>query len=453
MAEVKHSIYFVSLGCDKNRVDSEYMIAMLQNRGYSITDELSKADTAVVNTCCFIGDAAQESMNTVLELAELRKSGALKALIYTGCLAQRYRKEIRESIPEVDSIIGTAAIDKIVEALDGIYEGKAEDKFEELSVLRLPDVDRVNTTGGYTGYLKISEGCNKRCTYCVIPYIRGPYRSVPMERLEKEAAYMAKMGIKELILVAQETTLYGKDIYGKKMLPELLHRLCKIYGIEWIRVLYCYPEEITDELIDCIMGEEKICKYLDLPIQHASDAILKKMGRLTDQASIVNVIEKLRAKMPEVALRTTLITGFPGETEEDFEVLLKFVEKMRFDRLGAFPYSKEEGTPAAKMKGQVLKKIKVKRRDEVMKLQQRIVFDNNKKLVGKKERVIIEGRLADEIDYNDPEMSVYVARTYRDAPGIDGSVFIKTKAKLESGMMPLVEITGANGYDLLAKLV
>lgn len=453
MAEVKHSIYFVSLGCDKNRVDSEYMIAMLQNRGYSITDELSKADTAVVNTCCFIGDAAQESMNTVLELAELRKSGALKALICTGCLAQRYRKEIRESIPEVDSIIGIAAIDKIVEALDGIYEGKAEDKFEELSVLRLPDVDRVNTTGGYTGYLKISEGCNKRCTYCVIPYIRGPYRSVPMERLEKEAAYMAKMGIKELILVAQETTLYGKDIYGKKMLPDLLHRLCKIDGIEWIRVLYCYPEEITDELIDCIVGEEKICKYLDLPIQHASDAILKKMGRLTDQASIVKVIEKLRAKMPEVALRTTLITGFPGETEEDFEVLLKFIEKMRFDRLGAFPYSKEEGTPAAKMKGQVLKKIKVKRRDEVMKLQQRIVFDNNKKLVGKKERVIIEGRLADEIDYNDPEMSVYVARTYRDAPGIDGSVFIKTKAELESGMMPLVEITGANGYDLLAKLV
>lgn len=439
------NVLFISLGCDKNLVDTEYMLGLLKEHGFSMTNEEADADAIVVNTCCFIHDAKQESIDTILEMAEYKKEGKLQALIVTGCLAERYKDDILAEIPEVDAIIGTTGYEKIVEALENALEQKKAVYCEELSYLPQPEVNRVNTTGGFFSYLKIAEGCNKHCTYCVIPSIRGTYRSVPMERLVKEAEFLAEGGTKELILIAQETTLYGVDLYGKKMLPELLRKLCRIEGIEWIRVLYCYPEEITDELIQTMKEEPKICRYLDLPIQHASDDILKRMGRKTNQKELVKLIRKLRKELSGIALRTSLITGFPGETEEQHAELLAFVKKMRFERLGVFTYSKEENTPAAKMKGQVTKKVKLARQKELMLAQQEIAFEKAEKMVGKRLTVMIEGRL--------PEENVYIARTYMDAPNIDGYLFLKAKNMYQSGEFVKARITGAKGYDLLGEVM
>ena len=362
------NVLFVSLGCDKNLVDSEKMLGLLNEAGYRVAQEESEADAIVVNTCCFIHDAKEESVETILEMAEWKKKGRLKALIVTGCMAQRYQDEIQQEIPEVDAVIGTTGYTEIVPILDEILaeaeasqkEAAVEEPKEKSFVNCCPSIDllpasladkRVVTTGGYTAYLKIAEGCNKRCTYCIIPYIRGHYRSFPMEDLLEEARKLAEGGVKELILIAQETTVYGMDCYGRKALPELLTKLCEIEGIEWIRILYCYPEEITDELIAVMKKEKKICHYLDIPIQHSEDTILKRMGRRTNRAELVSLVEKLRKEIPDIVLRTTLITGFPGETEEEFKNMVDFVDSMEFDRLGVFPYSAEEGTKAAEMDG------------------------------------------------------------------------------------------------------
>lgn len=434
-------VYFISLGCDKNLVDSEYMLGLLKEAGHTLTDEEAEAEAIVVNTCCFIHDAKEESIEMVLEAAGYKEAGKCRVLLVTGCLAERYRSEIMTEIPEVDAVLGTASFDEIVTALQRAEQGERHEVYKELSYLPLPVVKRVNTTCGYTAYLKIGDGCEKHCTYCIIPSIRGSYRSVPMERLLAEAGQLAEDGARELILVAQETTLYGVDLYGKKMLPELLRELCAIEGIEWIRLLYCYPEEITEELIMVMKEEQKICRYLDLPIQHASDTVLRRMGRRTNKKELAALIRKLRKELPGIVLRTSLITGFPGETQEEHEELLAFVEKMRFDRLGVFPYSKEENTPAAKMKGQVTAKEKRRRRKELMELQQKIAFENAGKCVGRRYMALIEGKLQKD--------NVYLARTYMDAPNIDGYLFVESEEHYESGEFVRVRVTGARGYDLV----
>lgn len=436
-------ILFVSLGCDKNLVDSEMMMGLLLKRGYEFTDDETLADVIVINTCGFINDAKEESINTIISMAEYKKNN-LKALIVTGCLAERYKNEILDELPEIDAVVGTTAFDKICDVIDDVLAHKKHNEFEDINKLCRPGVDRIVTTGGYYSYLKIAEGCNKRCTYCSIPFIRGSYRSVPMEELVAEAEYLASKGIKELILVAQETSLYGVDLYGAKKLPELLKKLCKISGIEWIRILYCYPEEITDELIDTIKTEPKICNYIDMPIQHASDNILKRMGRRTNEADLRNIIGRLREAIPDICIRTTLITGFPGETEADHEALMNFVDEMEFDRLGVFTYSQEEDTAAAGFDNQIDEEIKLTRRDELMELQQEISFDKAEKLVGRKLEVIIEGKAADE--------DVYVGRTYMDAPGVDGYIFINSEEELMSGDFALVKVTKALEYDLIGEL-
>ena len=436
-------VYFVSLGCDKNLVDSEYMLGLLRDAGHTLTEDEAEAEAIVINTCCFIHDAKEESIETILEAAAYKdeEAGNCRVLIVTGCLAERYRSEITESIPEVDAVLGTASFDEIAEVLKKAETGEQTEVYKELTYLPLPETKRVNTTCGYTAYLKIADGCEKFCTYCVIPSIRGKYRSVPMERILAEAEQLAKDGAKELILVAQETTLYGVDLYGKKMLPELLKKLCAMVGPEWIRLLYCYPEEITDELIAVMKEEKKICRYLDLPIQHASDSVLKRMGRRTTKKELVRLIKKLRRNLPGIVLRTSLITGFPGETEEEHRELLSFVEEVRFDRLGVFTYSKEENTPAAKMKGQVTAKEKRRRQKEIMKLQQQIAFENAEARIGKRYQALIEGKM--------PQDNVYLARTYMDAPNIDGYLFIESEEHYESGEFVKVKVTGAKGYDLV----
>ena len=418
-------IVFVSLGCDKNLVDTEMMLGLLREKGYSFTDDETEADIAVVNSCCFIGDAKEESIQTILELAQLKESGQLKALVVTGCLAQRYASDIRSEIPEVDAVVGTMAIEDIVAAVEGAVAGKKPDFFRELSSAPARVKDRVLTTGGHYAYLKIAEGGDKHCTYCVIPKVRGPYRSVPMEELTEQAERLAEAGVKELILVAQETTLYGLDLYGEKSLHLLLRRLAQIPGIFWIRILYCYPEEITDELIEVIRTAPKICHYLDIPVQHASDLVLRRMGRRTDQARLRSQIGKLRERIPDICLRTTLISGFPGETQEDFEELYRFVNEMEFDRLGVFAYSQEEDTPAADMQPQVPEEVKCSRRDELMELQQAIAFEKAEEMIGRKLYVCVEGKVAEE--------DVYVTRTYKDAPGVDGFLFLRTSAALMTG--------------------
>lgn len=437
-------ILFISLGCDKNLVDSEVMLGILSEKGYSFTDDETEAEIAVVNTCCFINDAKEESVNTLLQMAELKKSGSLKVLIAAGCLAQRYQKEIQEEIEEVDAIIGTASIENIADAVEETLAGKGINHIAPLDTPPLGDKKRLVTTGGHYAYLKIAEGCEKHCTYCIIPKVRGGYRSVPMEKLVAEAARLAEGGVKELILVAQETTLYGKDLYGEKMLPKLLEKLCGISGIYWIRILYCYPEEITDDLIETIKKEKKICNYLDIPIQHGSDNILKRMGRKTDSAQIKELIGKLRAMIPDICLRTTLITGFPGETEKDHETLLQFVNDCEFDRLGVFIYSPEEDTPAAVMTGQVDEEVKEARQAEIMELQQDIAFEAAQDMLGKELYAMVEGKVADE--------EVYVARTYKDAPNVDGYLFINTDKNLMSGDFVKVRITGSNEYDLIGEI-
>lgn len=437
-------IMFVSLGCDKNLVDTEMMLGMLQQKGFTFTDDETEADIVVVNTCCFIGDAKEESINTLLEMAELRKNGSIRALLATGCLAQRYREEIQKEIPEVDAILGTMAIEEIAEAVEQVLQGEGHNHFRELNSAPASYRDRVLTTGGHFAYLKIAEGCNKRCTYCIIPRVRGDYRSIPMEELTAQAEALAEKGVRELILVAQETTLYGVDLYGKKSLPELLHRLAAISGIYWIRILYCYPEEITEELIETIAAEPKVCHYLDIPIQHASDEVLRRMGRRTNQEELRQWIGRLRERIPDICLRTTLISGFPGETQEDFEELYRFVNEMEFDRLGVFPYSQEEDTKAAEMPDQVPEEVKCFRRDELMELQQAIAFEKAEQMVGRILDVMVEGKVADE--------DVYVTRTYRDAPNVDGYLFLNTSATLMTGDFVKVLVTDSNEYDLIGEI-
>ena len=453
-------LLMVSLGCDKNLTNTEEMMGLLAKEGYSFTDDEDEAEIIVVNTCCFIGDAKEESVNTILQMAEHKQSngGKCKVLAVCGCLAQRYAEEIRKEIEEVDVVIGTSAYENIAKAIaDVLGEASENEKDSEgESVLKdgmylrdisyLPDVktERLITTGGHYAYLKIAEGCDKHCTYCIIPKLRGSYRSVPMERIIEEAKTLAENGVKELILVAQETTLYGVDLYGKKTLPELLSKLNAIEGISWIRLLYAYPEEITDEIIEAIAVNEKVCHYIDMPIQSGSDPVLKRMGRRTSVEDIKNVVSKLRNRISDICIRTTLITGFPGETEEDHENTMNFVDEMCFDRLGVFTYSLEEDTPAYSLPNQIDEEVKKARRDDVMELQQEIVFDENEAMIGEELDAFIEGQVADQ--------EAYVARTYKDAPGVDSYVFIETSRSLMSGDIVKVRITGANEYDLIGEL-
>lgn len=437
-------ILFVSLGCDKNLVDTEMMLGMLGEKGFTFTDDEAEADIAVVNTCCFIGDAKEESINVLLQMGELRESGQLKALIAAGCLAQRYREEIQTEIPQVDAIIGTTAIEDIVAAVEEVLQGQGQNHYKDINEKPVTGKKRVVTTGGHFAYLKIAEGCDKHCTYCIIPKVRGNFRSVPMENLVEEAKQLADAGVKELILVAQETTLYGVDLYGEKRLPKLLHELAKVPGIYWIRILYCYPEEITDELIEAIATEPKVCHYLDIPIQHAADPVLKRMGRRTNQEELRTMIGKLRDRIPDICLRTTLISGFPGETHEDFVELYNFVDEMEFDRLGVFTYSQEEDTPAALLPEQVEEEVKEARRDELMELQQEIAFEKAEDMIGRILTVMIEGKVADE--------DAYVARTYMDAPNVDGYLFVNTTATLMTGDFVKVQVVGSNEYDLIGEM-
>ena len=437
-------ILFISLGCDKNLSDSEEMLGLLTARGHEITDDEAEAEAVVVNTCCFINDAKEESVETILEMSELKKNGTCRVLVVTGCMAQRYQKEIIEEIPEVDAVLGTTSYGDIVKAIEEAEAGRHYEEFKDINYLPGDMGKSVLTTGGHFGYLKIAEGCDKHCTYCIIPKLRGKFRSIPMERLIAKAENMAEKGVKELILVAQETTLYGKDIYGEKSLHTLLKELCKIKGIRWIRVLYCYPEEIYDGLIRVIKEEKKVCHYLDLPIQHASDRILKRMGRRTSKQELIDIVTKLRKEIPDIILRTTLITGFPGETQEDHEELMGFIDEMEFDRLGVFTYSPEEGTPAAEMPDQVPEEVKEARRDELMELQQEISFDKGNERVGQEVLVMVEGKVSGE--------SAYIARTYGDAPKVDGYIFIQTGEALMTGDFAKVRITGALEYDLIGEL-
>lgn len=437
-------LLFVSLGCDKNLVDSEVMLGLLNQAGCEFTNEEAEAEVIVINSCCFIQDAKEESINTILEMAQLKKTAKCKALIVTGCLAQRYQDEIKKEIPEVDGILGTSAYDEIVAIVNKAMGGEQAESFKDLNRLPRTGRERVLTTGGWYGYLKIAEGCDKHCTYCIIPKIRGGYRSVPMDELVAQAEGLAEKGVRELILVAQETTLYGIDLYGKKSLPKLLGELCKIEGIEWIRILYCYPEEITDELIETIKKEKKICHYLDIPIQHASDDILRRMGRKTTKIQLTDRIARLRGEIPDLVLRTTLIAGFPGETREQHEEMMEFVDEMEFDRLGVFAYSPEEDTPAANMEGQLLEEEKEERRDAIMELQQEIAFDKAQSMIGRTLEVLIEGKLSDE--------NAYMGRTYMDAPNVDGYVFVNTSEELMSGDFVPVKITGALEYDLIGEI-
>lgn len=437
-------ILFISLGCDKNLADSEEMLGLLTAGGHEITDDETKTDAIVINTCCFIKDAKEESVETILEMAEYKKTGSCHALIVTGCMAQRYQKEIIEEVPEVDAVLGTTSYGDIVKALEEAAAGNHFEEYRDIDYLPDTGSKRVLTTGGHFGYLKIAEGCDKHCTYCIIPKLRGKFRSVPMERLIAQAEDMAEQGVKELILVAQETTVYGKDLYGKKSLHILLQKLCEIKGIRWIRVLYCYPEEIYDELIETIRDEKKICHYLDIPIQHASDRILKRMGRRTSKQELIDIVGKLRKEIPDIVLRTTLITGFPGETEEDHEELKEFVDAMEFDRLGVFTYSPEEDTPAAEMTDQIPEEVKEERRDELMELQQEISYDRGQDRIGQELLVMIEGKVADE--------SAYIGRTYGDAPKVDGYIFVQTGELLMTGDFAKVRVTGALEYDLIGVL-
>lgn len=437
-------ILFISLGCDKNLVDSEEMLGLLNSRGYTFTDDETEADVIIINTCCFINDAKEESVQTILEMAEYKKNGKCKALIVTGCMAQRYKQEILDEVGEVDQVLGTTAYEKIVEAVDEALAGSRGVEEESLSYLPQTDAKRMVTTGGHYAYLKIAEGCNKCCTYCIIPKLRGRYRSVPMERLIEQAKELAAQGVKELILVAQETTVYGVDLYGKKSLHLLLEQLCRISGLRWIRILYCYPEEIYEELIQTMKKEEKICHYLDLPIQHAADGVLKRMGRRTTRADLEQIVTHLRKEIPDIVLRTTLIAGFPGETEEQHQEVMEFIDEMEFDRLGVFTYSQEEDTPAASMPDQIDEETKLNWQEELMELQQEIAFDKAESRTGSIVTAMIEGKVADE--------DAYVARTYGDAPNVDGLLFVQTSEELNSGDFVRVRISGAVEYDLIGEI-
>jgi ribosomal protein S12 methylthiotransferase len=437
-------ILFVSLGCDKNLVDTEMMLGSLAEAGYSFIDDEAEADIVLVNSCCFIGDAKEESINTLIEMEELRLNGELDALIVTGCLAERYQDEIRKEIPGVDAVLGTTATGNIVACLEDVLNGKQGLYLEDVNKVPFISKNRQVTTGGHFAYIRISEGCDKHCTYCVIPSVRGSFRSIPKKDILEEAKRLVEQGVKELILVGQETTLYGFDLYGKKVLHELLNDLCEIQGLRWIRILYCYPEEIYDELIQTIKVQDKVCNYLDLPIQHASDRILKKMGRRTDQKAIEDIVRKLRTEIPDMCIRTTLISGFPGETEEDHEIVMQFVEDMQFNRLGVFTYSMEEDTPAAKLPDQIDEELKADRRDEIMELQQDIAFEQAEAMIGKRLVVMVEGKVANE--------NAYVTRTYMDAPNVDGYLFLQTDKELMSGDFVYAKVTSSYEYDLIGEI-
>ena len=439
-------ILFVSLGCDKNLVDTENMLGILKNKGFEFTDDEWEADIIAINTCCFIGDAKQESINTILEMAEHKKDARCKVLVVAGCLAHRYQDEIIKEIPEVDAFVGTSSYDKIADMINSVLEEKGISNFvEDANRMPMVEADRIVTTPGYYEYLKIAEGCDKHCTYCVIPKVRGNFRSFPIEYLVNQTKKLVEGGVKEIILVAQETTLYGVDLYGKKSLPKLLHELGLIEGLEWIRILYCYPEEINDELIEAIKNEPKVCHYLDMPIQHASDNILKRMGRITSKQELTDIVAKLRREIPDIALRTTLITGFPGETDKDHEEVMRFIDECEFDRLGVFTYSREEDTVAAQMPDQIDEEIKEKYRDELMQLQQEISADRSAAMIGRIVRVMIEGFI--------PEDNTYVGRSYKDAPNVDGLVFVECDRELMSGDFIDVKITGSTEYDLIGTIV
>lgn len=438
-------LMFVSLGCDKNLVDTEYMLGLLGKEGYSFTDDEREAEVIIINTCCFINDAKEESIQTILEMAEYKEAGTLKALLVTGCLAQRYREEIVKEIPQVDAVLGTNSYDEIAAAVKTVLAGKHYEVYKPLEGLPTVTTGRLLTTGGHYAHLKIAEGCDKHCTYCIIPKIRGNYRSVPMETLVAQARELAEGGVKELILVAQETTLYGLDLYGEKSLHRLLDALNEIPGLVWIRILYCYPEEIYPELIEAIKRNKKVCHYLDMPIQHVNNDILKRMGRKTTQEDLREIIENLRKEIPDIALRTTLICGFPGETQEAHEELMYFLNEMEFDRLGAFTYSPEEDTPAAEFPDQIEEEQKADWQAEVMELQQEVIFDKNESLTGTEVWAMIEGRVEEE--------NAYVGRTYRDAPDIDGYIFVNTDRELMSGDFVRVRVTGALDYDLIGEMI
>ena len=438
-------LLFISLGCDKNLVDSEFMIGMLANEGIELTDDENEADIIIVNSCCFIGDAKEESINTILEMAQYKNTGKCRSLIVTGCLAQRYSDEIFKEIPEVDAILGTNSYDSIVEAVKQTLEKKTYKNLHTLEGFPTINTKRLITTGGHYAYLKIAEGCNKNCTYCVIPSVRGRYRSVPMEDLIEQAESLVRSGVKELILVAQETTLYGMDLYGKKSLHLLLDKLNEIDGLFWIRIMYCYPEEIYDELIESIANDEKVCHYIDMPIQHCNDDILKRMGRKTNKKELIGQINMLRERIPDITLRTTLICGFPGETQEAHEELMQFINDMEFDRLGAFTYSPEEGTKAAVMDNQIDEEVKSDWQAQVMELQEEVIFDKNETMKGRELYVFIEGKVADE--------NAYIGRTYRDAPNVDGYIFINSDEELVTGDIAKVRVTGAYEYDLIGELI
>ena len=438
-------VFFVSLGCDKNLADSEQMLGILTRNGHEIVGSEEEAEAIIVNTCCFIKDARDESVQTILEMAEYRKNGPCRAFIVTGCMAQRYQQEILDEIPEVDAVLGTSSYDAILEALSAAGRRERYSLFRDIDhLVQDPSEGRVLTTGGHYGYLKIAEGCDKHCTYCIIPKLRGSYRSVPMERLVQQAQDMADRGVRELILVAQETTVYGTDLYGRKCLAELLRKLCRINGIRWIRILYCYPEEIDDDLIEVMREEKKICHYLDLPIQHASDRILKRMGRRTSRAGLTEIVSRLRREIPDIILRTSLITGFPGETEEDHQILMDFVDEMEFDRLGVFTYSQEDDTPAASMPDQIPEETKLKRQEEIMLLQQEISAEKGEQKIGQEMLVMIEGKVSGE--------NAYIGRTYGDAPKVDGYIFVQTGELLMTGDFARVTVTGALEYDLIGEI-
>ncbi len=434
-------LLFISLGCDKNRVDSEYMLGELTDRGMELTDDETEADIIIVNSCCFIGDAKEESINTILEMAQMKQEGCCKALIVCGCLSQRYQDEVKRELPEVDAVLGTCAGNRIADAVSAVLEQKF---YEDFSSQWPPAGRRLLTTGGHYAYLKIAEGCDKHCTYCVIPSVRGSYRSVPMEELAASARELAESGVKELILVAQETTLYGVDLYGEKSLHRLLDLLNEIPGIFWIRIMYCYPEEIYEELIDAMIRNPKVCHYLDIPIQHCSDEVLKRMGRKTSRRELEQRIAHLRERIPDITLRTTVICGFPGETQEQHEELMQFVNDMEFDRLGAFVYSPEEGTPAEQMPGQIAEEQKADWQADVMELEEEVIFDKNETLKGRLMYVLIEGWVCDE--------NAYIGRTYRDAPDVDGYLFVSTGEELVTGDIVRVRVTGAHEYDLIGEI-
>ena len=439
------NIAMITLGCDKNTVDSEEMLGLLRQKGYNLVNDIEEADCLIINTCSFINDAKEESINTIIESAKL-KEGRLKYLIAAGCLAERYKDEMAKELPEVDAFVGTTGFEDIVQVVERLEAGEEKVAlFKDISKTTEVDAPRIITERPYVEYLKIAEGCDKRCTYCAIPTFRGNYRSAPMERLIKTAENLSKNGVKELILVAQETTMYGVDLYGEKSLHILLRKLSEIEGIEWIRILYCYPEEIYPELIEEMASNKKVLHYIDMPLQHTEDEILRRMGRRVRNKDIYDIVSRLRDKIPDIAIRTTFITGFPGETKEEHEDLLRTINEIEFDHVGVFTYSAEEGTAAALFSDQIDEETKEQYRNEIMELQQEISLDKNETLVGRTLDCIIEGYISDD--------DVYSARTYRDAPEVDGFVFVKSDSSLMSGSIVPVKITGATEYDLVGELI